>query len=390
MKRANDLEKLLGGWAAGTLTEAERRALMEAALEDQSLFNLLADEQALKETLEDQTLRRRIHAAVQEQHAGVWHAIWHRPWTWAAAAGMVAASVLLVAVVRWDRAARQAVLPSPSAQIARTGKPESAAAAPAATPETQVAVSRHEKGVRAEPQRSKSEPPRQFNVATLRGTGGRAAVPPPPALAAPAEAPGPAPSPPPPQKPTSVAAGGVVGGTPGGVIGGIIGPPAAEKEKKADVVVAEAAPAGRPLTVARGAFQAAAPSSAPAVALRQRAESPTRAPAPADLRVRHRILRRAPDGKYVEADTKNAFRHDDSLRLAFQANENAHVSVTTGAAVLWSGIAYQNKEQQVFVPAGTTRLVITASPVPGSEQRLTRASLVAEPAVVAEISLRYE
>lgn len=44
----HDLEKLLGGFAADTLTAEERELLYTAALNDQRLFNALADEQALK------------------------------------------------------------------------------------------------------------------------------------------------------------------------------------------------------------------------------------------------------------------------------------------------------------------------------------------------------
>ena len=44
-----ELEKLLGGFAADTLTPKERETLFRAALHDQQLFNALADEQALKD-----------------------------------------------------------------------------------------------------------------------------------------------------------------------------------------------------------------------------------------------------------------------------------------------------------------------------------------------------
>ena len=40
----HDLEKLLGGFAADTLTPEEKQALYTAALQDQQLFNALADE----------------------------------------------------------------------------------------------------------------------------------------------------------------------------------------------------------------------------------------------------------------------------------------------------------------------------------------------------------
>src|SRR5258705_12084379 len=63
----HDLEKLLGGFAADTLTSEEKQSLFTAALQDQQLFNALADEQALKELLADPDVRRRLLASLQEQ-----------------------------------------------------------------------------------------------------------------------------------------------------------------------------------------------------------------------------------------------------------------------------------------------------------------------------------
>lgn len=65
----HELEKLLGGFAADTLTREEKQALYSAALQDQQLFNALADEQALKELLSDPAARRRILASLQESNA---------------------------------------------------------------------------------------------------------------------------------------------------------------------------------------------------------------------------------------------------------------------------------------------------------------------------------
>jgi len=62
-----DIEKLLGGYATGTLTAQERTLLFEAALADQTLFNALADEQALKELLNNPHARRRLLAALRGQ-----------------------------------------------------------------------------------------------------------------------------------------------------------------------------------------------------------------------------------------------------------------------------------------------------------------------------------
>ena len=49
----DDMRKLLGGYATGTLTDAERKALFEAAMEDQTLFDAIADEGVLKELLDE-------------------------------------------------------------------------------------------------------------------------------------------------------------------------------------------------------------------------------------------------------------------------------------------------------------------------------------------------
>ena len=64
-----DLEKLLGGFAAETLTAEEKEQLYRTALHDQALFNALADEQALKELLTDPTVRRRLFEALQSHRA---------------------------------------------------------------------------------------------------------------------------------------------------------------------------------------------------------------------------------------------------------------------------------------------------------------------------------
>jgi len=63
----HELEKLLGGFAADTLTQEERRKLFAAALQDQLLFNALADEQALKELLSDPAVRRRLLQALEQK-----------------------------------------------------------------------------------------------------------------------------------------------------------------------------------------------------------------------------------------------------------------------------------------------------------------------------------
>ena len=60
-----DVRKLLGGYATGTLTDAEQKALFEAALADQELFNALGDEQALRDYLEDREFRGELLEALE-------------------------------------------------------------------------------------------------------------------------------------------------------------------------------------------------------------------------------------------------------------------------------------------------------------------------------------
>jgi Domain of unknown function (DUF4384) len=55
-----EIHKLLGGYATDTLSEGERRALFEAALEDQELFDALAKEQALRDVLKYPLARQQL------------------------------------------------------------------------------------------------------------------------------------------------------------------------------------------------------------------------------------------------------------------------------------------------------------------------------------------
>ena len=62
----HELDTLLGGFAADTLTAEEQQRLYAAALNDQRLFDALADEQGLKELLADPEVRRRLLEALRQ------------------------------------------------------------------------------------------------------------------------------------------------------------------------------------------------------------------------------------------------------------------------------------------------------------------------------------
>ncbi|HJT89908.1 MAG TPA: hypothetical protein VJ732_18685, partial [Bryobacteraceae bacterium] len=90
-----DIRKLLGGYAAGNLTEEERQALCEAALDDQEMFDAVAREDVLREALDDAAARGRLLAALGElKHA------WYKRWIPVAVAAAVAGLVLAIV---WQR-----------------------------------------------------------------------------------------------------------------------------------------------------------------------------------------------------------------------------------------------------------------------------------------------
>lgn len=102
----HDLEKLLGGFAADTLTREERQKLFTAALHDQQLFNALADEQALKELLANPAVRRTLLASLGQKSASgtggsfSWLDWFRRPAGLAFAGGLTAAALAVVLGIR--------------------------------------------------------------------------------------------------------------------------------------------------------------------------------------------------------------------------------------------------------------------------------------------------
>ncbi len=140
MKR-DDIEKLLGGYATGTLTEEERRALFDAALSDQALFDALAGEEALREVLADPHCRRQINQALRpapgflERVAG-WA---RRPHAWALAGSLAATAAIALLVIRTNRPAQ------PEIQLAQQNKVEAPVPPAPAAPTRPAAAQRKKK-----------------------------------------------------------------------------------------------------------------------------------------------------------------------------------------------------------------------------------------------------
>lgn len=129
----HDLEKLLGGFAADTLTPEEKQTLYTAALQDQHLFNALADEQALKELLADPAVRRRLLASLDQKSASSagdslsWLDWFRRPVGLALAGGLSAAALAVVLGVRIYQDSLKQAAQSVATEEAKPSAPQAVA-----------------------------------------------------------------------------------------------------------------------------------------------------------------------------------------------------------------------------------------------------------------------
>lgn len=126
-----EVRRLLGGYATGTLTAAEQQALFAAALDDQELFDELAREQALRDLLRDPAARAHLLASVEEKPRPWWRRI-HRGALIGALA--VAACVELAVIAHFGRP-RPGAAPTLVAEV----KPEPKTPAMPAPPPAEAA-----------------------------------------------------------------------------------------------------------------------------------------------------------------------------------------------------------------------------------------------------------
>lgn len=128
-----DIKKLLGGYATGTLTAEERQALFAAALEDQELFDALAREQSLRDLLRDPAARAELLSALDtpaSRTGGFWQWL-RRP----AVAGLAMAGVAAIAIVAVWQGTRVAPLkPAEPVIVADLKRPEPVPALSSAPP----------------------------------------------------------------------------------------------------------------------------------------------------------------------------------------------------------------------------------------------------------------
>lgn len=92
--------KLLGGYATGNLSDAEKQQLFQSALQDQDLFDALMEDQGLHDLLAQPGVKRELIEALQPRLT-----IWERiakwlttPMAWGAVGAVATAAVVLVVV----------------------------------------------------------------------------------------------------------------------------------------------------------------------------------------------------------------------------------------------------------------------------------------------------
>jgi hypothetical protein len=103
----DDPRRLVGGYATDSLTDAERRELLQSALDDQQLFDTLAEEEGLRELLADPEARQHVLAQLEQPGRWErWRAWLQRPATVADLFTVAAALVVAVVAQQAYRATR--------------------------------------------------------------------------------------------------------------------------------------------------------------------------------------------------------------------------------------------------------------------------------------------
>jgi hypothetical protein len=136
------IEKLIGGYAAGILTSEEQRALFEAALQDQALFDELMREESLRALLARPAARRELCSALEPAP------VRPRLWQWWPAPAAALAATMVVAMVIYREPA------PPPIQMAKL-RLETAPEAPVAAPPREVVRPK----ARVAPSPANPEPP---------------------------------------------------------------------------------------------------------------------------------------------------------------------------------------------------------------------------------------
>ncbi len=385
----DDIRKLLGGYATGTLTPEEQQALFDAALDDQELFDALAREQPLCDLLRDPAAKAHILAAL-DQSKSPWYEHF-LGWKPAVAGAAVAAMAAVLAVVLPERRASESV---DLAQV-RTPPPAAEPAPPAAPPHiegAQQAETRKAPGAVRQSRKNASKPPaepRQFRPPQVAQPGVSAGAlsdrlqpPPPPPPAAETAPPPSVATAPPVETPERVRALPQPAGFAGGVVGGIL--PAGQPPNARDLFYATTGRIRPPEQDAANAPKAEAkqrnalPESRAALGAAPGLMRTASLPAPANLGVKYTILRKPEGGDFVEATPGN-LKSGDTVALRFESNASGYLLVESRRPGGMRQVFAGRLERQVphttppLLPSDR-ELVVTFSrqPRPGANASLIR------------------
>lgn len=341
-----EIQKLLGGYATGTLTAEEQQVLFEAALHDQALFDALAKEQPLRDLLRDPTARAHVLAAIDDRPRRSWNR-----W-WAIGALAAAAACIIAPGVYWMR-------PEKRVQLA-TAQPEARVRDSAIAPQpAPVAVPPK---AAAKLVAKKSAPPRAKaqRAETLASVDAVAVNRPEPAAA-------PAPVAPPP-----------MAGVSGGVMGGFL--PEGQQNARSLFYTGS----GNSLLPQSGPMQSQGQV--------QQLQARLKTVASANLGVKWTALRKQDDGLFSEVDPEQ-IKAGDTIKLRLVANDNGYLSVTEGSKTLVPETRV-TQLQPIETPeltgdSGKRELVVTLARQPQQsakalpQERIVRASDQSEHAMYA-------
>ncbi|MBL8214161.1 MAG: hypothetical protein JNK87_25800 [Bryobacterales bacterium] len=129
-----DPRRLLSGYATGNLSEAEAQELLQASLHDQELFDALADEQVLRDLLDQPGVKQELIESLRPSPWERFKKWMATPMGWSAAGVAVAAAALTLVIA--PQAMRKAAEPVPHRvdQVAVTAPKEKDSAQVAAPP----------------------------------------------------------------------------------------------------------------------------------------------------------------------------------------------------------------------------------------------------------------
>jgi hypothetical protein len=337
-----EIQKLLGGYATDTLSEAERRALFEAALEDQDLFDALAKEQALREVLQSSSARQQLIAALgpaREPFAA-------RAWRWlrqpialGLAAGLAALLIVGGLVLRQTKpTARKEALVADA--VSQRSEPSHAALRNTAPPSTE-----QPKLFRAPAARRKAPPAPLPTPPVLQAESGAAPVNLPAATAAPSAPPSPPPATP--------------------ALGALAGTGEAKRQYQTAQAPASSLSGRNVLPMAPMGLAKAAKSVAVKPA------------------VEYTLLLKGADGAYSPVRAGAVFHPGDSVRVQVAPREAGYIYLLQrgGATADWSPVESRavEKAQRYMLPSTGS----LHSDIPAQLELLVVFSRLAQPGVAA-------